>query len=186
MAKSETSSDSRLSGAIVAGVITFLLGGLLALASLISQPVEIRSRAPDPESLKPGEVHIVRGEHVGRTAWRSKEQAWMSAQVDRMILTETELNQWSGERLVAPKSSDEEAPSGWTDRFRMTVAPVNFLIMDEGIQLFTELRFPGLFADAVFPYRVFGHLETVPGGVRFTPVSGTPCVSIRGARPDER
>ena len=71
---------------ILIGVLTFVFGGALGLASLISQPILVLNKDPDPESLKPGTVYLVRGDNLGGNTWRSKEDAWKSGLVEELTL----------------------------------------------------------------------------------------------------
>jgi hypothetical protein len=174
MPAKEEALGPNMSVVLLTGLLTFLIGGVLGVASLVSQPVLTHTSAPDPEALEPGEVIYVRGSRSGRTAWRGKEQAWKQRQVDRLILTESELNQWSEERLEMPKAdADGEEAASWKDRFQISVDPVNFRILEDRVQLATELAMPELFPDMTFHYQVFGRFESVPDGVVFVPEAGT-------------
>ena len=90
--------------------------------------------------------------------------------MDTLILTESELNQWSEERLKFPEPEEEDL--GWTDTFRLEVGPVNFRILENRLQLATEVQLAGLAPDSTFIYQVTGRFESAPGGVRFMPESG--------------
>jgi hypothetical protein len=129
---------------------------------------------PTPRTLSREKSFTCEVHGQGRTAWRGKEQAWKQRQVDRLILTEAEINQWSEERLEMPTpEADEEAASSWKDTFRITVEPVNFRILEDRVQLATEVAMPELFPDLEFLYQVFGRFEPAPDGVIFVPEEGT-------------
>lgn len=187
MADEYENSGPRLSGAVVAGFLTFLLGVFLGTASLVSQPISVHTKAPDPESIEPGKAIFVRGDRTGRTAWRAKEQAWKAGQVDRLMLSESELNQWSEERLELQAAGDAEAAEGWGAKLEVEAEPVNFRLADGRIQLATQLRMPGLFPNTSFQYVIQGRL-TAEGndGIRFIPEAGTlgqaPLGSVPGIR----
>ncbi|MFO7724963.1 MAG: hypothetical protein R6V45_05380, partial [Oceanipulchritudo sp.] len=131
MARKKESEGPTLSTVLLLGLTTFILGTVLGTISLISRPVTTHRTAPDPEKLEPGEVVFIRGDRSGRTAWRAKEEVWKSGQVDRLILTESELNQWSRERLLpenAPAGEEEDSDTSWLDAFETSVSPVDFRI----------------------------------------------------------
>lgn len=174
MATKEEPLGPNMSVVLFTGFLTFLIGAGLGLASLVSQPVLAYSSEPDLEQIEPGEVIYVRGSRSGRTAWRGKEQAWRQRQVDRLIVTEAELNQWSQERLEMPRpDADEEVAASWKDKLRIVVEPVNFRILDEQVQLATELTMPDMLPGQTFHYQVFGRFESSPEGVVFIPEEGT-------------
>jgi hypothetical protein len=174
MASKDEALGPNMSVVLLTGLVTFLIGAVLGVASLVSQPVLMHASAPDPENLVPGEVIYVRGSRSGRTAWRGKEQAWKQRQVDRLILREAEINQWSEERLEMPTpEADEEDAGSWKDTFQITVEPVNFRILEDRVQLATEVAMPELFPSLEFHYQVFGHFESAPDGVVFVPEEGT-------------
>jgi hypothetical protein len=174
MPPNEEPLGPNMSVVLFAGLLTFLIGAGLGLASLISQPVMVFSSEPEPEQIEPGEVIYVRGSRSGRTAWRGKEQAWRQRQVDRLIVTEAELNQWSQERLEMPDpEADEEAAASWRDKLRIAVNPVNFRILEDRVQMATDISMPDMFPDHSFHYQVFGRFESSPEGVIFVPDEGT-------------
>ena len=171
--KKNEPTGPHISAVILLGLLTFLLGGALGLASLISKPVQELSRAPDPEKIEPGTVYYVKGDRLGRTAWRAKEEAWQEALVQALSLNEAELNQWSQERLKVEEPETTETESSWTDRLQVKAEPVNFRLLDGAVQLATELRMEGLFPGKTFHYQVVGHFQETPQGVRFIPDEGT-------------
>lgn len=156
---------------LLAGLLTLVLGMVLGLVSLVTQKVTVTNRAPDPEALQPGSVIYVRGERGGRSTWRGKEQAWKTGQLDTLIVTETELNQWSEERFKQ-SAGEEETSSGWMDSVSFTVSPVNFRILEDKLQLATEVTFDVLMPNSPVVYQVTGRFESTPGGIRFVPETG--------------
>lgn len=174
MASKDESLGPNMSVVLLTGFLTFVIGAGLGIASLVSQPVQVHASAPDLEQIEPGTVIYVRGSRSGRTAWRGKEQAWKQRQVDRLILTEAELNQWSQERLEIPDpDANEEEETSWKDKLRVTVDPINFRILEDRVQLATEVSFPELFPDHSFLYQAFGQFESGPEGIEFVPEEGT-------------
>lgn len=175
MPRTKESEGPTLSTVLILGLITFFIGAALGTISLISRPVTTHRTAPDPEKVEPGEVVFIRGDRGGRTAWRAKEAAWKSGQVDRLILTESELNQWSRERLVPgePPSAEKDAPeSSWWDTFEVSVSAVDFRILEDRIQLSTEVGLPGLVPQTTFIYQTLGRLEAGEDGLVFKPETG--------------
>lgn len=190
MPRTKESEGPTLSTVLILGLITFFIGTALGTISLISRPVTTYRTAPDPEKMEPGEVVFIRGNRAGRTAWRAKEAAWKSGQVDRLILTESELNQWSRERLEAAESTSGEekgAETSWWDAFEVSVSAVGFRILEDQVQLSTEVGLPGLFPQTSFIYQTLGRLEAGEDGLVFKPESGNlgkaPLGSIPFTRP---
>ena len=170
-AKNEPAGPS-LSSVIFAGVLCFVLGKMLAVASLVSQPVTVMSKVPEPESVVPGTAYYVKGSKVGGTDWRRKEEAMKAGMVNVISISESDLNRWSSSRLKTPKTPANEETGGWKDRIQLVVAPVNFKILDDQIQMATEVQIGDVFDQKTFTYVVTGSFESTKNGVRFVPESG--------------
>ena len=158
---------------ILVGMLTFVIGGALGLASLISQPVLVLNKDPDPESLKPGTVYLVRGDTLGGNTWRSKEDAWKSGLVEELSLDEAELNKWSKARLDFESDIPREEQESWRNRFKLQIEPLNFRLSGRDVQISTEVRFMGAFKDKTFQCLVHGRFKPTADGVKFDPDSGT-------------
>lgn len=187
MAPKQESHGPRLTPVIVLGLLSFLLGGFLGTISLVTRPVTTYRKAPDPESLKPGEVYFLRGDRGGASSWRAKEEAWRTGQVDRLILTEAELNEWSRARMdPADRDSGTDEDSGWLDKMQLTASPVDFRILEDGLQVATELELPELFPNSTYICQFRGRLTAGPDGLQFRPQEGTlgraPLGSVPGTR----
>lgn len=161
-----------MSSVLILGLLTLFLGKMLGLASLVSQPVIVLTKDPNPDNLVPGTVYYQKGEASGRTVWRAKEEAWKEGTVSVLSLSETELNQWSRDRLKveAPVPSED---SGFMDRFQLQVAPVNFRILEDQVQLATEVKIGDFFGERSFVYQVKGRFESTPEGVKFVHEKGS-------------
>jgi hypothetical protein len=162
-----------LSSVVLIGILIFTMGKLLGLASLISQPVIVVNRAPDPEAKIPGVVYFHRGERGGRTVWRAKEEAWKEGTVNVLSLSEPELNQWSSDRLKIEAAPAGEEEAGWMDRLKLDVTPLNFRIVDDQIQLATEVQLGDYFEGRTFIYQVLVGFESTPDGVKVVHEKGT-------------
>jgi len=173
MKKNKEATGPRISSVIFVGILCFILGKMLALGSLVSQPATLLNKDPEEGAMKPGTVWYVRGDRAGRTAWQAKEDAWKAGTVDRLSLSEAELNQWSSDRLKVEKAAPSEEGSSWSDRIKINVSPVNFRILDGQVQMLTEVTFADLFEGRSFIYVVVGKFESTPSGVRFVPEKGT-------------
>ena len=173
---------------IFVGILCFILGKALALGSLISQPAEILAKAPDPETMDPGTVWYVRGDRAGRTAWEAKEDAWKSGAVNRLSLSEAELNQWSQDRLKQESPvPGGETGSSWKDKFDITLGNTNFKLLDGKLQIATEVTFDELLKGRTFMYVVVGEfLPAEDDTVKFVPEKGSlgsaPLGSVPGYR----
>ena len=167
--KQEPASPSMASVAIAA-ILVFLLGGALGVLSLITRPVEVVSHVPEAEDFEPGMVYLVRGTRAGRTAWRQKEEAWMAGEVDSLSLSESELNQWSDNRLSrGPRPAGEESKLLGME---LAVSPVNFRILNDAIQLSMVLEVDSPLGKKEIVYQVTGNFENTPEGVRFVARKG--------------
>ena len=158
--------------ALFLGLLSFLVGAVLGVASMVYQPVTILTKQSDPENLAPGTVYYIRGDHLGRTAWEAKEEAWKTGSVSVLSLSERELNQWSRKRLKPPVDLEKEE-AGFFDQYALSVEPVNFRIDGDRIQMATEVRMEGAMPERSFIYQVTGRFEEIADGVRFIPESGT-------------
>jgi hypothetical protein len=173
MSNQKEPTGPRLSSVIIIGFLIFGIGKLLGLASLISQPVTVTTKALDPESIIPGVVYYQKGSSSGRTVWRAKEEAWKDGTVNVLSLSETELNQWSRDRLKVSPAPTSEDGAGWTERMQLNVTQVNFRILEDQIQMATEIQMGDMFDGKTFIYQVFGKFEGGPEGVRFVPKKGS-------------
>ncbi|MGC9450624.1 MAG: hypothetical protein ACP5I4_04190 [Oceanipulchritudo sp.] len=158
---------------VILGALTFIMGGALGLASLISQSVVVLNKEPEPGAIEPGTVYFIRGERIGRTAWRAKEDAWKSGLVQELSLSEAELNQWSQDRLNIDHEIPPEERDSWRNRLKLEIDPVNFRILDSEIQMATTVQFMGLFEGKTFHCQFFGFFLSTPDGVYFVPERGT-------------
>ena len=171
MSKNEPTGPSLIS-VIFIGFLTFCVGILLGIISLISQPVTTIAKSLEADEVIPGEVYYLRGDRGGRTAWRAKEDAWRAGMVDVLRLTESELNQWSRERLEVDAPSGDGAVSEFQETLQFIPSAVNFRVLDGGLQLATEIEFGGYLADKSVIYQVTGSFRETSGGVRFVPETG--------------
>lgn len=189
MSKQKEITGPGITSVFVAGLLTFLLGGALAIASLVSRDVPVITREPKPDAFEEGEVYFFRGERIGRTAWRAKEDAWKAGMVDVLRLSETELNQWSQERLETEEAKSPEGDAqelGFFEKLGLRVQPVNFKIYDDYIQMATEVAFKGFLEDRTFIYQTSGGFESTPGGIRFVPKKGNLGAAPLGSVPVAR
>jgi hypothetical protein len=174
MAPKQEPEGPRLTTVIILGLLTFLLGGVLGTLSLITRPVTTYRNPPDPESLKPGEVYFLRGNRNSSDQWQVKETSWKNGALNRLAISEGELNEWSRHRLDPGESEDvPESEASWMDKLEVTVTPIDFRILENGLQMATELELPGLFPRTTFIYQVKGRLVAGPEGLRFQPETGT-------------
>lgn len=183
MSNQKEPTGPRLSSVIIIGLLTFGIGKMLALASLISQPVTVITKALDPESIIPGTVYYQKGSSSGRTVWRAKEEAWKDGTVNVLSVSEAELNQWSRDRLKVPSAPTSEDGAGWTQRMKLNVTQVNFRILENQIQMATEVEMGDMFDGKTFVYQVLGKFEGGPEGVHFVPEKGSLGVAPIGSVP---
>lgn len=174
MASRNEPDGPNMGGVLFIGFLSLLFGGMLGVCSLISQPVRVLTQEPEPDLLAPGEVYFIRGDRNIRSPWRAKEEAWKARQVNRLIVTEGELNLWSENRLVVAEPKDEEESSGWGGNFQLSLTAVNFRIMEEQVQMVTDLKLPALLPNTTFTYKVVGRFAPdAEGGYVFIPEEGT-------------
>jgi hypothetical protein len=155
------------------GLLIFILGGVLGLASLVSQPVLILNKEPEPDSIKPGTVFLIRGDNLGGNTWRSKEDAWKSSLVGELSLDEAELNKWSKSRLSFESDIPREERDSWRNRFKLEADPLNFRFSGRDVQISTQIRFLGALTNKTFHCIVYGRFKPGPDGVWFDPDRGT-------------
>lgn len=173
MSKDNEVLGPRMTSVVFIGLLTFVLGKMLGLASLVSQPVTILTKEPDPDSIVPGTVYYQKGSRSGRTVWRAKEEAWKDGTVSVLSLSETELNQWSWDRLKMPAPETGEEGASWRDRLQLHVAQLNVRILENELQLATEVQIGDFFEQRTFIYQVRGTFVSTPSGVEFVHEKGT-------------
>ncbi|MEX0330279.1 MAG: hypothetical protein AB3N64_02540 [Puniceicoccaceae bacterium] len=172
MSPQKEPTGPRMSSVIIIGVLTFILGKMLGLASLVTQPVIVVNKEPNPENVVPGTVYYQKGTSSGRTVWRAKEEAWREGTVSVLSLSETELNQWGRDRFKKTSSAPSEE-EGFMDRVQLHVSAVNFRILEDEVQMASEVRIGDLFGERTFIYQVRGHFESTSDGVKFVHEKGT-------------
>ena len=173
MAKKKEKESGSLAGALIAAGLSFLIGVVLAFASLVSKPAEVRSDPPDEEERQPGAVYYVPGEQSYNRTYRAKlAQLEATGAVD-VTFTEAEINRWSELRLLPPETApEEEGRGGWFAFLRMEATPLNVRLPGEDIQLATELSLPNLFPGKTFVLQMRGTLDDGPSGPAFRPHRG--------------
>jgi len=153
--------------ALTAGFLSLLLGALLGLVSLATQPVREVTVMPAPEEQEPGLIYYVKGREVGGQQWRAKQAAFKQQQVGVYPLTEGDLNQWARNtiRVATPGRDDETGPG-----LVVPSAP-NFRLVDDRLQISTYVEIP-LVGSQRFVYCVTGRLESDGSGVTFVAEEG--------------
>ncbi len=101
--------------AIVAAILSVILGLFLGVLNLAMVPVSEVKEMPPDEELKPHTVYFVQGQERGGNSYRAKEAALLQAQPGTIILNEEELNSWSRNtfKFGAPAKPGEETQSGY-------------------------------------------------------------------------
>ncbi|NDV62223.1 hypothetical protein G0Q06_07170 [Puniceicoccales bacterium CK1056] len=170
--KKNEPNDPSLILVLFIGFLSFCIGGILGVASLISLPVVESTKALEPDEIEPGTVYYIKGQQSGRTAWRAKEDAWRAGMVDVLRLSEPELNQWSRDRLDIDESPDAKDASDLEGTFHFLPSAVNFRVVEDGLQLATKIELGGYLKDKTVIYQVTGRFEDSAHGIRFVPLSG--------------
>ena len=93
--------------------------------------------------------------------------------VSVLSLDEAELNQWSSDRLKVDAKPVGEEEAGWSERLQLQVSPVNFRILEDEVQLATEVQLGDFFSERTFLYQVRGRFESTSSGVKFVQSKGT-------------
>jgi hypothetical protein len=155
------------------GFICLVLGAVLGLASLISQPVTELTKAPEEGQLDPGEVYVLKGQRTGGTNWQQKEDALQSGALAQVTLSEADLNRWSSSRLKGPKLPGKDDEVEWMNKLQLYPSNVNFNILDDVVQMSFEVELGALLKDKTILCTIRGKFDSTPNGVVFVPTAAT-------------
>lgn len=142
-------------------------GGVLLLAGF-ALAVGEKAFAPVPavfgaeEAVREG-VTYQAGTVLGWTAWRSKESLWLEGRVDRLELSEVELNQWAERRLKSDLARMDLHP--WT----IIWGSPNVRLTEEEVQVALRIRFSEWFRGHFFLVQFTGRIRLGSGGLQFVP-----------------
>lgn len=163
----------RIISVLFIGLICLLLGAVLGIASLVTQPVTELTKAPEEDSIEPGEMYVVKGQRTGGTNWREKEDALQSGALSQITLSESDLNRWASSRLKGPNVPSADDDVAWADRVQLYPGNVNFNIIEELVQVSMEVEFGWYLKDKTILCTIVGKFDSTPNGVVFVPVSAT-------------
>ena len=166
-AKQSEEDTTPASSVYLAGLISFLLGGLLAVLSLIFQPAREETRLPKPEDIVPGEVIFLKGREGRDLLWQGKWGSIQSGLVVPMTLDESDLNAWARSSLAKMKKPENP---GLT-----TVEPsrVNFRVTkDQQLQVGISFKLPGFSGGRDYILQLVGTPVIGPDGVGLFVTSG--------------
>ncbi|MEX0322244.1 MAG: hypothetical protein AB3N63_08810 [Puniceicoccaceae bacterium] len=163
----------RMFSVLFMGLICLILGAVLGVVSLITQPVTELTKAPEEGSMEPGEIYVVKGQRTGGTNWRQKEDALQSGALAQITLSESDLNRWSSSRLKGPKIPGKDDDVAWKEKLQLYPGNVNFNILEDAIQVSVEVEFGGYLKDKTILCTVIGKFDSTPNGVVFVPTSAS-------------
>lgn len=147
-------------------------GGAVLLVAGLAVAVGEKAFAPVPAVF--GEEPAVRegltyqaGTALGWTAWRSKESLWLEGRVNRLELSEVELNQWAEKRLKPDLATMELHP--WT----IIWGSPNVRLAEEEVQVALRARFSKWFRGHFFLVQFTGRMRLGSDGLQFVPSRAT-------------
>ena len=170
MAKQEEASGPGLAGPIVAAFISILIGGVLAAANLIILPVSVVKEIPPEEELVPKTVYFISGGDQGGNTWKQKKTFLASGQSGARSLSEGELNRWAKSTFKPNPQTDEEG--GLFSKISMVPETPNFRIVDDQLQVSSQLEIPILGEGKKFLYQAKGNFVNESGVNKFKAESG--------------
>lgn len=135
MSEDDLSSGGGHGGSIVLGAVSFVVGALLAVGTLMGQSVREVSQYPEAEQREPGQVYFVRGSLSGGDLYERKLEQLVTGSVSNMRVTEGECNRWGRAYLQV-----EEGSGSWVSKWLVEDAePVQFRVEDGYLWLGTEV-----------------------------------------------
>lgn len=165
---------------IALGLFTAVIGFLLAVASLVSEPVLEVRELPAKENREPGVVYYLRGGESPVSQWQQARAELLGEEAGELILTEGDLNAWARSELVLrrrPVSADgEEGTEVRTPGIlglHIEPSGVNFRMGGERLQMAAYIEFRDILPSRKFLYQVRGRLVGGSNGLRFVPEEGT-------------
>lgn len=143
-------------GSVWLGLLSFVVGGLLAVGTLMGQSVAEVSELPDEENRERGMVYFVRGKVGGGNAYTEKLNQLRDGVAEEVVLHEEELNSWSRRELGVV----EEAGS-WMSRWLVAdVGTVQFRIEEGSLWMGTEVTLPSWTGKKRIAVQVRGEMES--------------------------
>jgi hypothetical protein len=166
-----------------------LFGLFLGFLSLAHETVREATVAPDPSKMEEGTVLYHQGSSAGGAAWRSKRGAFLAQSVNKIILSEGDLNQWSKSELipVKEKAVNGDKAAEKPGLFSLDFANYNFRIGEDFLQIGGYLSFPRLLPGDVYICQVRGRFVEGKSGPEFkiyegyigkAPIGNVPAVRL--------
>ncbi len=151
MAEKEESSGPGLAGAIVAAILSVLIGGLLAAANLLILPVSVVKELPPEEERVPKALYYVSGLDKGGNTWKQKMALLERGQSGALLVSEGELNRWAKSSFKPdPKKAEE---GGFLSKISLKPEFPNFRIVEDQLQVSTQVSIPILGEGKKFLYQ---------------------------------
>ncbi len=165
--KRKSTRTSGIGGVLIAALLTFILGTVLALVSLTTQEVRRVSELPEPERREVGVVYWVRGDAgIGNQSWQAKRRHFLNGSVQDLDLSEADLNRWSRSLLAPANAStaqlDADADSDKPPRkpmINISFAEPDFRISDSILHAGTTIQIPLFGKTYQVVYQIQGHFE---------------------------
>lgn len=154
-ADAQTEDPGGYGGSVWLGILSFVVGGLLAVGTLMGQSVAEVGELPEAEDREPGMVYFVRGEVGGGNAYTQKLNLLRDGGVAEVVVHEEELNSWSRRELGMAEDG-----GSWLSRWLVAeVGTVQFRIDGDSLWMGTEVTLASWTGKKRIPVQVYGEME---------------------------
>ncbi len=170
MANENEASGPGWGGAIVAAILSTIIGVVLAVANLIILPVASVKEIPPEEEQVPKTVYFISGGDKGGSTWKQKKTFLESGQSGTLLLLEGDLNRWAKSSFRPDPKQNEDG--GLLSQITMVPETPNFRIADEKLQVSSQLVIPILGEGKKFTYQAVGSFVGDSGSNKFKAESG--------------
>ena len=170
MAKESEESGPSLGGSLTLAIVSALIGAMLAAVNLAFLPISLVKELPPEEERDPKVVYYIAGEEKGGTTWKTKKAIIEKARKGGIAISEGELNRWARTSFKPdPKAGKSESIMG---KVKMVPATPNFRIVDDRLQISSQIGIPILSASKKFLFQAKGSLSNDSGVYQFEAQSG--------------
>jgi len=170
MAKQEEPAGPGLAGAIVAAILSVIIGGALAAANLVILPVVVVKEIPPEEERVPKTVYFISGGDKGGNTWKQKRTFLQGGRSGSLLLIEGDLNRWAKSTFKPDPQKDEAG--GLLSKISMVPETPNFRIIDDQLQISSQLTIPIVGGGKRFLFQARGNFVNEAGVNKFKAESG--------------
>jgi hypothetical protein len=155
MAKKKEASEGSLTGSILLGGVSAIIGMSVAVVSLLSLDVAEVKEIPEEEEFDSKAVYYIAGSQRSGSAWKSKRAVLLRGSAGTLKVKEGELNSWV-KSSFKPDPKSEEATGGVLG---LAAEQVNFRLTDGQMQVSARVKSTLIPGSKSYLFQATGNFE---------------------------